>query len=597
MSRGSPTPASFLLVEEYFASQDERFLTALCRFEEWKPLGAFAARWIADHRPWARAQLLEYLSRPLEHRGHQSLVKRLFKTAEEKQDDELMAAFLVAFDRIVRHKRQTKWRYDWQTRSSSQSEELILKYAAASLQSHWKGRNPRTGDRIEVPIPSRPNQRLFRHKTRYYLRRRAWRYFRWRVFSKPGDFLDVIIRALVAYRDEDLAQAEDIFDSWGLMRICYCESKQVEHSTAHHWLATGVSMSDLRPAPFMSNIWRLPFIADRLVELIHVAQSRFVRLWAMQLLEMEHSVRVAALQVDVLIPLVIHSDEEISAFAAKHLQNSPHLQNLALDDWLKMLESPHHATLSFICDAMQKHVRADRLSLTECIRLACAAPVPISKMGVVWLKSRTLTTPADRTLLTKCGQTQCAATAAELAAWALSHFTSPANYDREVVTSFLDSSHKDARAVAIEWLTAPDSAGGSDSVTWARLVETPYDDVRFPLLAALERKSAGEASGQAGVSVDAIAPVWSTVLLGVHRGGRAKLKAISQLKHALLKSPERMPQLLPVLRAAARSVRKPESAAALSAICELAAELPQTAGAIYSELPEIAWQPEVGAWK
>lgn len=597
MSRGSPNLPSFLLIEEYFASQDERFLTALCQFEDWKPLGAFAHRWIADHRPWARAQLLEYLSRPLNHRGHQSLVKRLFKTAEEKADDELMAAFLVAFDRFVRHKRRTRWNYDWQTRSSSQSEELTLKYAAAPLQTHWKGRNPRTGDRIEVPIPARPNQRLFKHKTRYYLRRRVWRYFRWMAFKRPDDYCKAITKALSAYRDEDLAQAEDLFDSWSLMRACYGDGKQVEHSTAHHWLAEGVSMGDLRPAPFKSKLWNTEMCFQLLMRLLAEAQSRFVRLWTIQHIEAVFAERMAILGFAGLIPLLSHVDEEVSAFAAKHLQNSPHLEKLPLDDWLKMLQSPHHATLSFICDAMQKHVRADRLSLAECIRLACAPQVPISQLGVTWLKSRTLSTPDDRSLLTKCGQTQCAATAAELAAWALSHFTSPANYNREVLTSLLDCQHKEARAVAMEWLTAPDSPAAGDSATWARLVETPYDDIRLPLLAALERKTAGEANGQAGVSIDAIAPVWSTVLLGVHRGGRAKLKAISQLKHALLKSPNRLPQLLPVLRAAARSVRKPESAAALSAICELAVELPETAKTIFAELPEIAWQPEVATWK
>lgn len=596
MSRGSPNLPSFLLIEEYFASQDERFLTALCQFEGWKPLGAFAHRWIADHRPWARAQLLDYLSRPLNHRGHPSLVKRLFKTAEEKADDELMAAFLVAFDRFVRHKRRTRWNYDWQTRKSEQLEELALKHPAAPVESFQTYKDWR-GQTHEYRTPDRREQRLFKHKTRYYLRRRVWRYFRWMAFKRPDDYCKAITKALSAYRDEDLAQAEDLFDSWSLMRACYGDGKQVEHSTAHHWLSEGVSMGDLQPVPYQLQLWRTEDCFLQLLEVLRSAQSRFVRLWAIQLLEAEHTSRLADASVTILVPLIVYGDEEVSAFAAKYLLVSARLEILPMTYWRMMLKSPHHATLSFVCDAMQKHLHADRLSLAECVELACAAPVPVSKLGVTWLKSRTLSTPDDRSLLTKCGQTQCAATAAELAAWALSHFTSPANYNREVLTSLLDCQHKEARAVAMEWLTAPDSPAAGDSATWARLVETPYDDIRLPLLAALERKTAGETSGQAGVSVDAIAPVWSTVLLGVHRGGRAKLKAISQLKHALLKSPNRLPQLLPVLRAAARSVRKPESAAALSAICELAVELPETAKTIFAELPEIAWQPEVATWK
>ena len=592
MSRGPNQSGSIMLIEEYFDAQDDRFLTALREFQDWKPLGAFAQKWIVDHRPWARAQLFEYLAQPLANRGHQSLVKRLFKAAEQKADDELMAAFLVAFDRFVRHKRRTKWNYDWQTRRSQQSEELTLKHPAAPLNQVVKFYNSWTRTEVSLPVQARSNQRLFKHKTRYYLRRRAWRYFRWMAFKRPDDYCKVITQALIAYRDEDLAQAEDLLDSWGLMRACYGDSKQIEHSTAHHWLAEGVSMGDLRPAPYKSRHWNTEMCFHLLLRLLKEGRSRFVRLWAIQLLDERFTERLAIGGLSVLIPLLAHDDEEVSVFAAKHLQNSPHLSKIPLDDWMKMLQSRHHATLSFVCDAMQKHVRPDRLSFAECIRLACAAPVPVSKLGLAWLKSKPPASATDRKLLLRCGQTECAATAAELATWALSHCNSAATYDRDVLTGLLDSLHKDARAAAMQWLVAPESPGQNDSAAWARLVESPHDDIRFPLLAALERKS----EGQAGISVDAIAPVWSTVLLGVHRGGRAKLLAISQLKEAIVRTPDKLPQLLPVLRAAARSVRRPEASAALAAIAEIGARLPAQSQQIQNELPEIAWQPETGAW-
>jgi hypothetical protein len=591
MSRGLANSGSILLVEEYFASQDERFLTALRRFEDWKPLAAFAQKWITDHRPWARAQLFEYLSLPLENRGHQSLVKRLFKAVEHKADDELMAAFLVAFDGFVRHKRRTAWNYDWQTRRSQQREELALKHSATPLEGFQTSKDWR-GQTHEYRIPDRRDQRLYKHKTRYYLRRRAWRYFRWLAYKRPDAYCEAITRALIAYRDEDLEQAEDLFDSWGLMRAGYSESKQLEHSTAHHWLADGASMGDLRPAPFKSALWKSENGYSHLITLLQLGNSRFIRLWAMQLLDTDHVPRLAAAGAPLLIPLLAHDDEEISAFAAKHLQNSPHLQNLPLDDWMKMLQSRHHATLSFVCDAMQKHVRPDRLSLAECIRLACAAPVPVSKLGLNWLKSKPVATSADRKLLIRCGLTECAATAAELATWALSNCNTAATYDRDVLSALLDSPLKEARGAAMEWLTAPESPAQTDSAAWARLVESPHDDTRFPLLAALERKSA---SG-AGIPIDSLASVWSTVLLGVHRGGRSKLLAISQLKEAIVKSPDKLSQLLPVLRAAARSVRRPESSAALAAITELTARLPSQSQQVMKELPEVAWQQEAGSW-
>src|ERR1043165_8691166 len=102
-------PSSMILVEECFATQDAGFLDALRRIDSAKLMAAFAERWKKDTRPWARAQLLAYLERPLNCPGHQPLVKRLFKDAEERKDDELMGAFLVAFDTLVRRVRKVRW--------------------------------------------------------------------------------------------------------------------------------------------------------------------------------------------------------------------------------------------------------------------------------------------------------------------------------------------------------------------------------------------------------------------------------------------------------------------------------------------------------
>ena len=38
-----------------------------------------------DHRPWAREQVLRYVALPMDRPGHQPVVKRLFKHAEERQ--------------------------------------------------------------------------------------------------------------------------------------------------------------------------------------------------------------------------------------------------------------------------------------------------------------------------------------------------------------------------------------------------------------------------------------------------------------------------------------------------------------------------------
>src|SRR5262245_23147661 len=93
---------SWLLVQELFERDDPSFVDELRKFDDADVLAAFAQRWLADRRPEARQRLLEYLDGPLNAFRHEALVKRLFKLAENMGDDELMGAFLVAFDRSVR---------------------------------------------------------------------------------------------------------------------------------------------------------------------------------------------------------------------------------------------------------------------------------------------------------------------------------------------------------------------------------------------------------------------------------------------------------------------------------------------------------------
>ena len=96
---------------------------------------------------------------------------------------------------------------------------------------------------------------------------------------------------------------------------------------------------------------------------------------------------------------------------------------------------------------------------------------------------------------------------------------------------------------------------------WSRLIETPYDDVRFRVVSDLERRIT-----LPGTAADQVQSVWTTVLLGIHRGGRFKLIALRQISDAIRREPAWAESLLPVLAVALRSVRLPETRAGLSAV-------------------------------
>ena len=66
-----------------------------------------------------------------------------------------------------------------------------------------------------------------------------------------------------------------------------------------------------------------------------------------------------------------------------------------------------------------------------------------------------------------------------------------------------------------------------------------------------------------------MATLWRSVLLGVHRGGRQKAKAVQQIARAIVENPASVESLLPVLAAAVRSVRGPEWRAGLVGVVGL----------------------------
>jgi len=584
MVNGCGQSGSSVLLDEYFSSEDPRFLAELRKSFSAKKLAGLAERWKRDPRPWARRQILAYLAQPLNCPGHEPLVKRLFKHAEHQRDDELMAAFLVAFDRLIRRGRKSRYRYDWQTREVWQEE-----YLTTPRDTLPRDVRPWTDEELGVTVRIAPSHRLFSYHTRYYLRRRVWRYFRWMGYQRPDDYPPAVARALKRYTDDDFAKGENILDNWSLMQACFRRHDALEFRTCTVRLRQGRGLAELTPAPRFAGLWRKGESMPVLLSVVTEAPSRFVRLWAMNLLRAEHTRHLASLGPEDLLGLLENADGEIQQFGAELLQNASGLESLELPVWLRLLRTPNPTALAVICDVMKQHVRPERLGLDQCLELACAGPAPVARLGFDFLKQRSIVSPDDRKKLVRLADAACAAIAGELTAFALAALGAPGTYDREAATAFFDSLQPEARAAAWAWLT-PDSPGYADPALWCRLLETPFDDIRMRLIDCLQQRAE-----LPGTAADALAPVWCSVLAGVHRGGRQKPKAVRQIARAMQADPALAARLLPVLIVAVRSVRRPERRAGLSAVVWLVEACPDLADTVAAMLPELRLSPKEAA--
>jgi hypothetical protein len=586
----SASAVSALLLDELFSSQDPHFVPTLRRSTDSKQLQTYIERWKTDPRPWAREQLLIYLEGPLDALADRPISKRWFKHAESQRDDELLAAFTVAFDRFVRRKRQTRYHYDWRTRGGWSEEVLRSPYATGGF---------------------------FSNHTRYYLRRRAWRYFRRMGFQQPGKYCPAIAAALRPYRDDDFARGENILDSWSLLHACFRGSDVLHFGASHVNLKPGRDLGELAPAPYFLKLWQESSAVPILLSLVEDARSRLVRVWAIGLLRRQHGRQLAGVDVDRILRLLDHADDEVQQFGAELLHGLEGLDRLPIETWIKLLATRNLTALATVADLMRRHVPADRITLSAAVDLAIAKPAPVARIGMEYLRSKPIRSREDAAHIARAASANSAAVAGELTTWALAILGTDPLYNVDHVGGFFDSLLRASRDAAWTWLLdgshpLPRYSGGglgrgpdvetshapssnasraySDPILWSRLLETPFDDSQLKLVEALQQRAS--LPGQGG---DRLAPLWASVLLNVHRGGRHKLTALRQIAGALVEDPMRAELLLSVLAVALRSVRAPEARAGLAALVRLADARPDVLPLIERHLPEVQLVGEVEA--
>lgn len=554
-------PISPLIVTELYDSGDPAFLATLLAYRgEYKPLLGLIERWKKDRRAWATRARREFvLSRTIQPNAR-VVFKRLLKQAEADRDHELMSAVLVASDRLIRRKRTKRYTY---FRAGTQVTEVLT-------------------------LPPCSSNLFPTAATNHHVRRRAWRYFRRLGFADPGTYRTSIARALVLFTDDDVRKGENLLDNWGLMHACFGKSDQIAFSPRHANLAKNGSLAAMSAAPMFERHWSAAEAVGTLLSIVLDAQCRTVRVWAIQLLKRHHASSLAKIDPAVLIRLIEHADADVAAFAAELLLNAHAVSAFPMSTWMSLLAVRNPMVVASIVDAFRKHVQFDRVTLEQAIDLAIRAAVPVARLGLEIVQAREIRTGADREQIARLAFAQSAAVAGDIARFAVPILNGRGAYDLDALTRFFDSRLLTMRTGAFAAL-ADDSPATMDPAFWSRLFESPYDDVRAQLVSRLKSRTIPGADGAALTSL------WASVLLNIHRGGRAKLSALKQISEHVVRVPADAERLLPVLVIAIRSVRPPEARHGLAALVIALEAHPELAGRVRSALPELRLDPIGGA--
>jgi hypothetical protein len=600
---------SWPLAMALFEKGDAQFLDELRRIHSPDLLGGFAPKWIGDKRPFARRTLLEYLSRPLNAFRHEALVKRLFKLAEKTNDDEVMGAFLVTLDRTVRRERKQRTvtrQGEFGTRAEAEeavrlwkldgySYTHIYNYSVRRVHSAYARKTvpalvprggtvmPRLPQTVKNPTLSDWQRndyerqfQLFSQPTRRYLRRRAWRYFRLVGKADPKRFVKAATVYLTKYTDKDADTDIHLIDNWGLTHTLFGNSGVIDCPAKGWEFVDGYTIADLEPAPRFEAAWADD--AQAVFDVMTGAQCRAVRQWAVWMLRQHHKDWLATQgTVATFLKLADHPDPDLSGLGFDLLERAADLASVPVEEWLARLDGDDLERLQRLSSLLARRLDPERVSLENAVKLAVYRSKPVAELGLTLLKKRSLK-GVDAAVLLPLVQAESSAVRPDVVAWLRKQLERSGQVRAEWLTEFLDSKHADVRAVGWAWLT--ESQLKDDPAIWHRLIESPYDDIRGPLIEALAQRADG-------ADADTVRLLWATVLLNVVRGGRHKPGVVARVVARILTKPEEAEQLLPLLAVAVRSLRGPEFRTGLAGVVAMVEHKPDLLPVVRQRFPEL----------
>jgi hypothetical protein len=542
-----PPPPSALALDEYFAAGAAQFVPELLRATAASKLAALAERWYKDPRPWAREALLAYIDDGCDRPLHKGLVKRLFKAAEAKGDDEAMAHFMVAFDRLGRRALVKRVEYSWDraTRTTTSKEHFEL------VQDEQLPGRLVQADRKKKAKESP----VFSRATRRYLARRAYRYFRMLGHRDVARYGKAMRLALPLYQDAHLSTVSKLLDAWGLLHALYAWSPVIDRAPSGIRLAEGKSLSELVPAPHFPDAWKGVF--SDLIGMASTAGCRTVRAWAVSLLRTQHADDLAKLAFADVKRLVMSPHDEPLVLGAELLAKLKGLETLPLAEWLELLSIENLDVLPGIATLAERLLAPARLSLDQCIALATGKTAPVAALGLSWAKTKPIAKPTDLAAIARLARAGVPTVRDEGTKWATGVIAAHPLTTAEHVRDLCDGPFADARAHALAIVAGEKFA--AQPALWFALTESPYDDVRTFVLA-------NAAAWREQATPSTLRHVWTTALLAVHTGSAAKAKVPRQIAERIAGHPDEARALLPVLGFALRSVRPAERALGLAAL-------------------------------
>jgi hypothetical protein len=565
---------SSLVLQELLETSSPAFLERVLATRTPVDLVAIGHRWVADARPWARAQLEAYVVDGCDRPSHPVLVKLLLRHAESARDVELVAWLAVAFDRLLAHKlvMRTVWNVELREAQRQRSRKLLTAapFRTRRILRTWDRklrRHVRSGTELAADTTT------FSVVTRRYLQRRIVRTLRTWARSDVMRFREATARVWQRTANDVASDAARLLDARTFMELCFHDAPALRRRSHRFDVVTGRTLGDLQPAPLARDAWLALEAQPHLLRTVAQAPSLIARRTAGHLLA-THTVSAQALQ-----PLVTSSHADARALGAQLLARAPDLDSLLPRTWLALLHAADPETASLLADVAVRHLRVELLDDSALLGLAKSACAPVAMLAGEALVARN----APRAVLWQLAQVDVerARAVVRVAVGALCEHDGTL----EELRDLCDATHDDVRALACD-VIARTERFRDDPLVWSALAESPFDDVRNFFAHHVQHRAAA-------LPADTLARMWAHTLLTTWGNGRTKRRVLLDVVERAVTHDDERGSLLSLLSIALRSVRTGERTAALTALVRGAHVSTSLRDAIAVHFPELTLAHDV----
>ncbi len=168
-----------------------------------------------------------------------------------------------------------------------------------------------------------------------------------------------------------------------------------------------------------------------------------MRSWSIARIRRDLAAIAPLFTLEERLGLLATDDPAVVNLAADLLRGDPNLKNVPCERWLRLLDTAAPAALDVLCEMLKELIAVERVALIDAVNLARARSLPVARLGLQWLQTKTPRDEAECRAVRTLVEADCETLRPEIVVWAVEVLSASPLFRPEWVLDWLDSRHED----------------------------------------------------------------------------------------------------------------------------------------------------------